>query len=235
MSHFFDGILMRNVQKIYRTKKGFAHALANTDLRIASQSKVAIVGPSGSGKSTLIHLIAGLVHPTRGQIFVMKYPVHRMNEDQLSSFRQKNIGLIFQDYHLIETMNALENVSIPLMLAGLSKKQRLYQSEALLDNLGLSDFSHHFPAELSGGQQQRVAIARALISHPKIILADEPTGNLDDASTQIVVELLKQYVTTWKSTLLIVTHDLNIAQQVDYAIHLHNGFIIQDGTTEDNL
>ncbi|MBZ0285270.1 MAG: ABC transporter ATP-binding protein [Anaerolineae bacterium] len=202
------------------------HALRGVDMDIYAGEMVGIVGPSGSGKSTLLGLIGGLDTPTHGTIAIDGVDITRMNEDQLTEIRNEKIGFIFQFFNLIPTLTALENVALPIQFA----RKPLYNPEKrakeLLDMLGLSDRMRHRPSELSGGQQQRVAIARALANNPPLLLADEPTGNLDTESGKMVMDALRQIRSDAGTTVVIVTHDPNIASTADRVLTLIDGVIV---------
>lgn len=219
-------ISLRNVVKIYKTKKVRFKALNGISLDIYPNEFVAIVGTSGSGKSTMLNLIAGLEKPTAGKIFVKERPIHKMSEDELVDFRLKHVGFIFQKFNLMDTLTALENAAFPLMLRGVSEKERGKTAREVLDLLGLREHLEHYPDELSGGQQQRVSIARAIIMHPQIIFADEPTGNLDSYTAEQIADILKEIVHQEGATLLLVTHDIEKAKYADRIIRLADGEIV---------
>ena len=187
---------------------------------------VAIVGPSGSGKSTLLGLLAGLDKPTSGSIQLNGQEITSWSEFQLAHFRRQNIGYIFQSFHLIPTLTALENVTLPLELSG--DPSASTQAEYLLKAVGLEDRHNHYPSQLSGGEQQRVAVARAFSCRPSILLADEPTGNLDSTTGQIVIDLLLTLNRNQGSTLVLVTHDSTLAERAERIITLHDGMIMSD-------
>ncbi|MEW9095160.1 MAG: ABC transporter ATP-binding protein [Clostridiaceae bacterium] len=201
-------------------------ALKPTDLSINEGDFVAIVGPSGSGKSTLLHLLGGLDKPTSGKVFIDGIDIYSLSEKKLSIFRRRSIGFIFQFYNLIPVLNAEENITFPLLLDGKSIDNEYI--EDLLDLLGLKDRRYHLPNELSGGQQQRVAIARALANKPSIILADEPTGNLDRKTNKEVLDLLKISTKRYHQTLIMITHDIEIASTSDRIITIEDGLIVED-------
>lgn len=205
------------------------HALRGVDLTVYPGEMVSIIGPSGSGKSTLLGLIGGLDSPTRGTIEIDGVDITRMNEGRLTEIRNEKIGFIFQFFNLIPTLTAVENVALPIQFA----RKPLFRPEArareLLELLGLGDRLHHRPAELSGGQQQRVAIARALANNPPLILADEPTGNLDSESGRLVLDALKRIQREAGTTVVIVTHDPDIAGFTDRTVKLIDGQIAHDG------
>jgi putative ABC transport system ATP-binding protein len=191
------------------------------DYTIPSGSFVAIVGPSGSGKSTLLGLLAGLDAPTTGQIVIDGEDITRLSEDGLARLRGRAIGFVFQFFHLVPSLTALENVLVPMEIAG--RRGAASRAAALLDEVGLTDRAHHYPSQLSGGEQQRIAIARALANEPPIVLADEPTGNLDSTTGHHIMELLLRVRRTRKSTLVLVTHDAELAGLADVRLVLRDG------------
>ena len=200
--------------------------LADVTLEIPARQFVAIAGPSGSGKSTLLGLIAGLDRPSSGRIRVADAEVTALGEDALARFRLDTIGYIFQSFHLIPTLTALENVAVPLELAG--EPDALARARALLGEVGLADRAEHYPVQLSGGEQQRVAVARAVARRPPVLLADEPTGNLDSATGKQIIELILGLNRTLGSTLVLVTHDPALAAHADRLITLRDGRVVAD-------
>jgi ABC-type lipoprotein export system ATPase subunit/ABC-type lipoprotein release transport system permease subunit len=210
-------------------------ALKNIDLEIDQGEFLALVGPSGSGKSTLLNLLGGLDHPTSGEINVQGVSLQDANENELTQHRRHNVGFIFQTFNLLPTLSALENVALPLMLSGIPFSERSQRAEALLQRVGLGHRLDHRPTELSGGEQQRAAIARALVNDPKIILADEPTGNLDSFTGAEVMSLLRELNTESGVTLIIVTHDPEVAAYADRIVHLRDGQIAKIQTTKNAL
>jgi putative ABC transport system ATP-binding protein len=208
--------------------KHVIHALRGVDMQIDSGEIVGIVGPSGSGKSTLLGIIGGLDTPTKGTIEIDGVNITRMNEDQLTEIRNEKIGFIFQFFNLIPTLTALENVALPIQFARKARYNPDKRARELLASLGLGDRLNHRPSELSGGQQQRVAIARALANNPPLLLADEPTGNLDSASGAAVLETLRQIRSEYGTTVVIVTHDLELASGTDRTLRLIDGQILED-------
>jgi putative ABC transport system ATP-binding protein len=205
------------------------HALRGVDMEIYANEMVSIVGPSGSGKSTLLGLIGGLDTPTKGKIEIDGVDITRMNEDQLTEIRNEKIGFIFQFFNLIPTLTALENVALPIQFARKPQFKPEKRAKELLELLGLGDRLRHRPSELSGGQQQRVAIARALANNPPLLLADEPTGNLDSEAGKIVLDALKQIQKESGTTVVIVTHDPDLANFTDRTVTLVDGEIHKDG------
>jgi len=224
-------IRTKNLSKIYKTRLSRVNALRNVNVCVNPGEFVAIVGTSGSGKSTLLSLLAGLERPSAGKVFLKEKPIHQMSEKELTRFRLHNIGFIFQTFHLFPEMSALENAVLPLNCRGISLPKRQKEAKKLLEELGLSKHMTHKPHELSGGQQQRVAIARAVISKPKIIFADEPTGNLDSKSGQHIMELLCRVAKRDHSTLILVTHDLEKARLADRIICISDGLVAEKNTT----
>ncbi|MBZ6075671.1 ABC transporter ATP-binding protein [Microvirga puerhi] len=202
------------------------HILKGISLDIGQGEAVGLVGPSGSGKSTLLMTMAGLEQPDSGKILVDGTDLAALDEDALARFRGRRIGIVFQSFHLIPTMTALENVALPLELAG--EADAFARAEAELEAVGLGHRFHHYPAQLSGGEQQRVAIARAIVSNPAILVADEPTGNLDEATGQAIIELLFALKRGRGATLVLVTHDLNLARLCDRTVRLRSGRIDTD-------
>jgi putative ABC transport system ATP-binding protein len=205
--------------------KTTVQALDGVDLEVQRGTFVALIGPSGSGKSTLLNLIGGLDRPSQGELWVDGMELGRTSDKKLVAYRRDRVGFIFQSFNLLPTNQAWENVSLPLMLAGRSKSERYTRAKALLEQIGMGDRLDHRPAELSGGQQQRVAIARALANNPVLILADEPTGNLDSRTGREVLETMQNLVRNEGVTLLMVTHDLNAASYADRIVHLRDGKI----------
>jgi putative ABC transport system ATP-binding protein len=200
--------------------------LTNVSLDVPAGQFLAVAGPSGSGKSTLLGLIAGLDQPTAGDIAVAGVELTRLGEDALARFRRDTIGYVFQAFHLIPTLTALENVAVPLELAG--DPDALGRARALLDEVGLADRLHHYPVQLSGGEQQRVAVARAVARRPRLLLADEPTGNLDSATGKQIIELLVALNRHLGSTLVLVTHDPALAAYADRIVTLRDGRVVSD-------
>lgn len=212
-----------NLSKTYGNKESKVNALNNVNINIEKGEFVAIIGPSGSGKSTLLHLLGGLEKISSGSIKVNGKDISNLKDMELAEYRRKEVGFVFQQYNLIPVLNVEENIELPLML-GNDDIDEVYISE-LIDVLGLKDRKNHLPSQLSGGQQQRVAIGRALSTKPSIILADEPTGNLDSKTTDEVMELLKKSIRKFKQTLIVITHDINIAKKADRIINIVDGTI----------
>ena len=217
---------VENLDKSYGKGEAKVDALKNINLSINKGEFVAIVGPSGSGKSTLLHLIGGVDKPTRGKVYINNVDIYSLKEKDLSIFRRRNVGLIYQFYNLIPVLSAKENILLPAELDN-RKIDKEYLDD-LLKTLGLKERENHLPNELSGGQQQRTSIGRALINRPAVILADEPTGNLDSKNSKEVLELLKLSVKKYNQTLIMITHDLNIALQADRVITIEDGIIKSD-------
>ncbi len=194
------------------------------DLAVADGQSLAIVGPSGSGKSTLLGLVAGLDAPTAGRVVIDGVDITALDEDALARLRGQKIGFVFQFFHLIPSLTAFENVLVPMELAG--RRDAAARARALLDEVGLSERGHHYPTQLSGGEQQRVALARALANEPRVLLADEPTGNLDSANGAHVVEMLFDINRSRGTTLVLVTHDLELAGRADVRVSLRDGRVV---------
>jgi len=220
-------ISVKNIRKIYRMGEERVIALDDVSLDISKGEIVCFLGTSGSGKSTFLNMVAGLEKPTRGEILIGGIPIHKLNEEQVTLFRQKNIGFIFQSFHLMPMMTALENVSLPLIFRGVPKRRRKSIAREALEIVGLSGYDNRKPTQMSGGQQQRVGIARALAGTPKIIFADEPTGNLDTNTSKEVMGLIVKQVKENNQTLILVTHDRTIAEYADRIVTIEDGNIIE--------
>jgi putative ABC transport system ATP-binding protein len=218
-------IRIANLRKSFRMGRETVHALAGVDLTIEANTFWAVMGPSGSGKSTLLYLLGGLDRPTQGQIAVNGRAIDSLDENKLALYRRHTVGFVFQSFNLIPSMTALENVAFPMRFAGISRRKRLARANELLEQVGLADRVNHRPTELSGGQQQRVAVARALVNNPQLILADEPTGNLDTASGTEILNLLAELHGNGR-TVLVVTHDPRIATFASHTIQLLDGKIV---------
>ena len=212
----------RNVTKKYKVGSEIITALDDVTLSIEQGEFIAILGTSGCGKSTLLNMLSGLERPTKGDVIVNGVRINKVNEKNMSKFRSKEMGFIFQQYNLIGSLTALENVMLPLTIQGLGKKERISRSKAILERLGLGARLNNKP---SGGQQQRVSIARSLVSEPKIIFADEPTGNLDSRTTIEILEFLQSIVREQGKTLIMVSHDLEVAMYADCIVHMLDGRI----------
>ncbi|MDV4151965.1 ABC transporter ATP-binding protein [Clostridium sp. AL.422] len=223
-------IEIKNLCKIYGEGEAEVKALDNINLNIEQGEFVAIVGPSGSGKSTLLHLLGGVDIPSSGEIIIKGESIYKLKEKELSILRRRKIGFVFQFFNLIPVLTAEENIEMPVLLDGrkIDKKYR----EELLKLLGLKDRRKHHPSELSGGQQQRVSIGRALANKPSIILADEPTGNLDTKNSKEILELLKYSAKKYNQTLILITHDINIAKSADRVITIEDGKVATDEVIE---
>jgi putative ABC transport system ATP-binding protein len=220
-------INIEHIAKIYQVGSEEVHALADVSLKIDKNEYVAIMGPSGSGKSTLMNILGCLDTPTRGLYDFKGTNVSQMNDNELASIRNKEIGFVFQTFNLLPRSNALHNVELPLIYAGISSSERKERARIALDNVGLSDRVHHKPNELSGGQRQRVAIARALVTSPSIILADEPTGNLDTKTGEDIMSLFND-IYEQGNTIILVTHEEYIAEHAARIIRLRDGLIEKD-------
>lgn len=219
---------LRGIVKVYETAAGPFTALKGVDLTVQAGEFVAVVGKSGSGKSTLINMFTGIDHPTEGEVIVANTPIRQLNEEQMALWRGKHMGIIFQFFQLLPTLSVVENVMIPMDLAGLyGMDERLARAVALLDQMGMAGDAHKFPAALSAGQQQRAAIARALANDPPILVADEPTGNLDTKAAATVFTLFKTLVAQGK-TILMVTHDDELARQAPRTVTIADGRIVGD-------
>lgn len=219
-------IKVRNLYKIYKVGTSRVRALNGVDFNVYEGEFCAIVGTSGSGKSTLLNMLAGLEKPSKGQIVIDGNHIEKMNENQLVKFRRENVGFIFQSFNLIGTMDALENVALPLTFRGVPKMVRLKRAMKMLRLVGLKEHAKHRPNQMSGGQQQRVGMARALVVNPKIMFADEPTGNLDSRTSKEMMDLMREIVNQQKKTLIMVTHDDSLAAIADKVIRIVDGKII---------
>ncbi len=214
--------------KVYGAANQPIYALNDVNLTVEEGEFLAIMGPSGSGKSSLLYLLGGLDRPTSGKVWLRDSDVFKLDDDALSRLRRTELGFVFQFFNLIPVLTARENVAIPLILDGVPRAEALKQAEAALSQVGMADRSTHVPSELSGGQQQRVALARALVTTPAVILADEPTGNLDSRSSDEVVQMLRRAVDEWHQTIILVTHDPRIAAYADRIVFLKDGKIVDE-------
>lgn len=222
-------IRVEHLRKVYRVGKERVIALNDIDLEIGTGEVCCIVGPSGSGKSTLLNQLAGLEKPTKGAVYIGQHEISAMSENELAKFRQAHLGFIFQSYNLLSSMTAAENVALPLMFKGVPRKERLALAKKELKKMGLSSRANHKPTEMSGGQQQRVGIARAFVAKPKVIFADEPTGNLDSATTRQVLYRMLQMAKEEGITFVMVTHERELADCGDRIV------TIKDGNVQSNI
>ena len=213
-----------NIHLQYQNGTLLTEVIKGIDFTIHQNEKLAIVGKSGSGKTSLLMLMAGLEKPTSGNIIYQDQDITTYSEDQLTEYRKKNIGIVFQSFYLIPNYTALENVALSLEIN--FQKDALSQAKEILVDLGLEDRLNHFPSQLSGGEQQRVAIARAMIKKPELILADEPTGNLDDENTEVITELIFNIATKYQKSLCLVTHDADLAKRCDRIMTIENGTVV---------
>lgn len=217
---------VKNLSKIYGDENNHVIALDNVSFDVEIGEFIAIIGASGSGKSTLLHQIGGVDHPSSGKVIINNTDIYTLNENDLAIFRRNEIGLIYQFYNLISVLNVKENITLPLQLAHQKVDQKRFNT--LIEQLGLSNHLNHLPNQLSGGQQQRVSIARALINQPSLVLADEPTGNLDSKNSDEIIRLLKEANEKYHQTIIIITHDNNIAKLANRVITIKDGKIISD-------
>ena len=221
-------IEVKGLRKVYKVGSEKVVALGDINVSIHRGEIVCVLGTSGSGKSTLLNMLAGLERPSRGQVLIGGKDITRFSETRLAKFRQKNVGFVFQSYNLMNSMTALENVAMPLMFRGVGKRERSKEAKKMLDKVGLSSRYSHRPSQMSGGQQQRVGIARAFVSKPKIVFADEPTGNLDTRTTIDVMRIMVQMSRQFGLTFILVTHDQEIAAFADRIITIIDGNIVSD-------
>ena len=221
-------IQVKDIRKVYRLDQERVVALSRINLTIEQGEICCILGTSGSGKSTLLNIMAGLEKPTKGAVIIEGKDIVKMSEKELAYFRQLNIGFIFQSYNLMPTMTAVENVALPLMFKGVGRKERTREAKKMLKRVKLGSRMMHKPTQMSGGQQQRVGIARAFVSKPPVVFADEPTGNLDSHTTTEVMEMIVRMARRYNETLIIVTHDGDIARYADRIIRLVDGTIVDD-------
>ena len=217
---------VENLTKVYGTGENQVRALDGVSFSVDKGRFVAIIGPSGSGKSTLLHILGGVDRPTSGKVYMNGQDVYKRNEDQLAIFRRREVGLIYQFYNLIPVLNVTENITLPVLMDGRKVNQERLQE--MLQTLGLQGREKHLPNQLSGGQQQRVSIGRALMNAPAVVLADEPTGNLDSKNSQDIVDLLKYSNRRFEQTLIVITHDESIALQADRILAIEDGKITRD-------
>ena len=217
---------VEHLSKIYGQGENEVRALDDVSFSVEKGQFVAIIGPSGSGKSTLLHILGGVDRPTSGKVWLEGQDVFAQNEEQLAIFRRRQVGLIYQFYNLIPVLDVTENITLPVLLDG--RKVNGERLQKLLETLNLTDRAHHLPNQLSGGQQQRVSIGRALMNAPAVVLADEPTGNLDSKNSQEIVELLKKSNREYGQTLIVITHDDSIALQADRLLSIEDGHIVRD-------
>lgn len=222
---------VKDLYKIYKVGTNKVRALNGISFQVYEGEFCAIVGTSGSGKSTLLNMLAGLEHPTKGNIVIQGQHMERMTENQLVAFRREHVGFIFQSFNLMSAMTAVENVALPLTFRGVPKKERLKRAERMVKLVGLEKHKKHRPNQMSGGQQQRVGMARALVLNPDIVFADEPTGNLDSVTSEDMMNLMRNVVNKHHKTLVMVTHDNQLASYADRIIHIRDGRIIE---IEDN-
>nr|WP_246128300.1 ABC transporter ATP-binding protein [Planctopirus ephydatiae] len=223
-----DCVIVDHVAKSFRRGSEEVHVLDELSLRVPEGEFLALMGPSGSGKTTLLNLIAGLDRPTSGEVTVRGEPISRLSEGKLAQWRTRNIGFVFQFYHLLPVLSAYRNVELPLLLLPMTAAQRRQQVEMALNIVNLSDRMHHRPGQLSGGQQQRVGIARALVTDPALIVADEPTGDLDSKAADEILALLVALKSSLNKTIVMVTHDPKAAARADRTLHLEKGKLVDE-------
>ncbi len=224
---------LSQISRVYRRGAEEIHALADVSLQITSGTFVALMGPSGSGKSTLLNLIAGLDQPSAGTLKADTFVLNGLSEDQLAAWRAIHVGFIFQFYNLIPVLTATENVEVPLLLTSLSKAERRQHVETALSVVGLPDRNSHLPNQLSGGEQQRVAIARALVTDPELIVADEPTGDLDAQNADAILHLLRRLKNEFQKTIVMVTHDPRAEEYVDQIFRLDKGVLVSTSSVTE--
>jgi putative ABC transport system ATP-binding protein len=224
-------ITLKDLTREYTSGPRTVHALDRVSLRIEQHEFVAISGPSGCGKSTLIHLLAGLDRPTSGEIFVDDLALHSADDTALTQFRRRQVGLVFQFFNLLPTMNVRENVSLPLLLQGVAPGESERRADELIELVGLKERENHFVHQLSGGEQQRTAIARALVHRPSLVIADEPTGNLDSHSAASVMQLLEKIGGEAMTTLIVVTHSDEVARAASRRIEMRDGKVVGDSAS----
>ena len=222
-------IRVRDVSRLYHRGVDLVHALEHVTLDIPAGRFVALMGPSGSGKSTLLNLLAGLDRPDEGEVIVAGQPLSGLDEDGLAAWRARHVGLVFQFYNLLPVLTALENVELPLLLTDLGRGDRRRRAETALAAVGLAERARHRPRELSGGEQQRVAIARAIVTDPDLLVADEPTGDLDARSAEDILTLLRELNRAFEKTVVMVTHDPRAERFVDHVIRLDKGVLVNGG------
>ncbi len=227
MSSTAPFIRCRGLTKSYRKGPAVVTPLQDLDLDVAQGSFLALMGPSGSGKTTLLNLIAGIDTPTSGVLEIQGQNIGGLSRGRLTRWRASHVGYIFQLYHLVPILSAFENVELPLLLSSLSRRERHARVQTALELVGLADRAHHIPAELSGGQEQRVAIARAIVGNPSLLVADEPTGDLDRESATQILDLLRELVTAHGKTIIMVTHDPRAAAAADRVLHLEKGRLLE--------
>ena len=221
-----------NLSKTYNDGKNAVEVLKGISFLVNKAEQVAIVGSSGSGKSTLLHLLGALDKPTSGQVVFEQKDIFRFTSNQQAQFRNKSLGFVYQFHHLLPEFSALENVAMPLMIAKMPIQQANEWAKGMLDKVGLSHRDSHKPAELSGGERQRVAIARALVTQPKLILADEPTGNLDQKTGESIYQLLSDLREQMHTSFIVVTHDRQLAKRLDRSLHLVDGHLVEDANND---
>lgn len=221
-------ITCKSISKSYSKGTNIVTPLENLDLEVGRGEFLALMGPSGSGKTTLLNLISGIDTPTSGSLVIDGEDIAAFSRKQLTQWRARKVGYIFQLYHLIPVLTAFENVELPLLITSLSRSERKQKAEAALEIVGLQDRSHHTPSELSGGQEQRVAIARALVADPALLVADEPTGDLDRESATMILELLQSLSREHGKTIVMVTHDARAAAAADRTLHLEKGQLLEN-------
>ena len=219
--------------KIYASGDSTVQAVRGVDVEIKEGEMIAIMGPSGCGKTTLLNVLSGIDEPNSGEVMIDGNPMYSVSDDKRTQMRAQNLGFIFQDFNLLPVLSAVENVELPLLLLGKSASESRKSALEALDSVGLADRSEHRPTELSGGQQQRVAIARAIVHHPKVILCDEPTGNLDSATSSTVMTLLKEINNKLGTTFLLVTHDKDVASQCTRILRMDDGLMVDTGRGEE--
>ncbi|MAR93683.1 MAG: macrolide ABC transporter ATP-binding protein [Euryarchaeota archaeon] len=219
--------------KIYASGESTVQAVRGVDVEIKEGEMIAIMGPSGCGKTTLLNVLSGIDEPNSGEVMIDGNPMYSVSDDKRTQMRAENLGFIFQDFNLLPVLSAVENVELPLLLLGKSASESRKSALEALDSVGLADRSEHRPTELSGGQQQRVAIARAIVHHPKVILCDEPTGNLDSATSSTVMTLLKEINKKLGTTFLLVTHDKDVASQCSRILQMDDGLMVDTGRGEE--
>ena len=220
-------IKLDNVWKIYQMGEVKVNALRGLNLEIKKGEFVAIMGPSGSGKSTAVNMVGALDIPTKGKVYLEGHDISKLSESDLAQIRGRKIGFIFQQFNLINTLSALENVTLPMVFQGIGKEERIDRAKNILNHVGLGDRMYHRPTELSGGEQQRVAIARSLANDPEVVLADEPTGNLDSTTGETIMDFLENLNRKEGKTIIMVTHDKNIAHHADRIEFLKDGMIVK--------